>query len=161
MSRKPRLNIRRAEQKDREWILPLVSRMHEFGPPPWRPLEQMDQAVQESIDTGLTEQPAGSAVLVAESLDGTPLGFIHLQTDSDFFTREAHGHVSDIIVTEQGEGRGVGRALMQAGEDWARRKGHRLLTLNVFGDNTRAVGLYKRLGYRPDLTKMVKEIAPA
>ncbi|MGH7659242.1 MAG: GNAT family N-acetyltransferase, partial [Gemmatimonadales bacterium] len=123
--------------------------------------DQMDKAVQESIDTGLTEKPAGSAVLVAESIQGKELGFIHLQTDTDFFTHEDHGHVSDIIVTEEGEGKGVGRALMRAAEDWARGKGHRLLTLNVFGDNTRAVGLYKRLGYRSDLTKMVKEIPPS
>ena len=45
---------------------------------------------------------------------------------------------------------------MAAAEDWSLAQGHRLLALNVFGDNHRARALYERLGYGPDTTKMVK-----
>ena len=43
--------------------------------------------------------------------------------------------------------RGVGNALIQAGEDTARRLGHRRLALGVGVDNPGARRLYERLGY--------------
>ncbi len=112
-------SIRPGRPDDRDWILALAPRLHEFGPPPFRP------------------RPAMS---------------------TDYFTGEAHGHVSDIVVDPQQEGRGVGRALLAAAEDWARSRGYRLISLNVFGDNDRARRLYEAVGYGTDTVKMVKEI---
>ena len=43
--------------------------------------------------------------------------------------------------------RGVARALMDAIEQWAKRRGYRWVTLNVFDRNTRAKALYDSLGY--------------
>ena len=152
------VGVRRATPADRTWILPLAPRLIEFGPPPWRPVSAMNQAVTEAIDRALVATPPGSVVFVAEGDDGRPLGFIHVETASDYFTHEAHGHVSDLVVARDGEGRGVGRALMSAAESWARDRGYRLMTLNVFEDNQRARALYDRLGYRLDTMKLVKEL---
>ena len=79
----------------------------------------------------------------------------------DYFTHETHSHVSDLAITREAEGRGVGRALMTAAESWASSRGHRLLTLNVFDANHRARRLYDRLGYTPDTTKLVKVLRSA
>jgi N-acetylglutamate synthase-like GNAT family acetyltransferase len=38
------VTIRRATSDDMDWILALVPRLHEFGPPPWRTVEQMNTA---------------------------------------------------------------------------------------------------------------------
>lgn len=121
----------------------------------------MDAAVARAIGEALdsAESGADSAVFVAEAEgEGRPLGFLHVHTATDFFTGEEHGHVSDVVTASGEEGRGVGRALMAAGEEWSRARGHRLLTLNVFGGNTRARSLYERLGFAADTTKMVKII---
>jgi RimJ/RimL family protein N-acetyltransferase len=48
---------------------------------------------------------------------------------------------------------------MDAADDWARSLGHRVVSLNVFGGNERARGLYERLGYGADTLKMVKLLA--
>ncbi len=149
--------VRRATSSDREWILPLAPRLIEFGPPSWRPLSVMNQAVTKAIETALVATPPGSVVFVAEE-GGQPLGFIHVETTTDYFTREAHGHVSDLVVAREGEGRGVGRALMAAAEAWARDRRYRLMSLNVFEDNHRARALYERLGYRPDTMKLLKDL---
>jgi len=93
-----------------------------------------------------------------EDSGGKLLGFIHLQTQTDYFTQEQHGRISDVIVSAEGEGKGVGQALMQAGEDWARRRGYRMLTLNVFTQNHRARNFYQRLGYGEDTMKYVKRL---
>jgi GNAT superfamily N-acetyltransferase len=148
--------IRPATPADRAWILPLSSRLHDFGPPPWRSRERMDAAVALAIGAALDAGGLDSAVFVAQDGRGNPLGFVHVHTATDFFTGEDHGHVSDIVVAPGAEGGGVGRALMAAGEAWSRDRGHRLLTLNVFGGNSRARRLYELLGYSADTTKLVK-----
>jgi GNAT superfamily N-acetyltransferase len=152
------VSIRPARPGDRDWILSLAPRLHDFGPPPWRPRDVMDGAVTASIDEGLTAPAADQTVLVAEDAARKPLGFVHLHGATDFHTGERHGHVSDIVVAPDAEGRGVGAALMAAAEDWARGNGFRLLSLHVFGANARARALYERLGYRLDIVKMVKPL---
>ncbi|MEP6993196.1 MAG: GNAT family N-acetyltransferase [Acidobacteriota bacterium] len=150
------LAIRTATREDRTWLLPLSARLHDFGPPQWRPRDQMDRAVARAIGSALEVPGPGAAVFVCEDDAGGPQGFVHVHSATDYFTGETHGHVSDLVVAPHAEGRGVGRALMAAAEEWSLAQGHRLLSLNVFGDNGRARALYDRLGYRPDTTKMVK-----
>lgn len=118
----------------------------------------MDRAVTVAIERALVSTPLGSAVFVAEDPAGAPLGFVHVETAMDFFTHERHGHVSDLVVASKGEGRGAGTALMAAAEKWARQKGYRLLTLNVFAANLRARELYERIGFHPDTTRYIKEL---
>jgi GNAT superfamily N-acetyltransferase len=151
------LRIRPASREDAAWLLPMSSRLHDFGPPPFRPRDQMDRAVAADIGASLGAGDPAVAVLVAEdAASGRPLGFAHVKTFADYFTAEPHGHVSDLVVAADSEGRGVGRALLEAAADWSRERGHRLLTLNVFDGNRRARALYDRLGYRPDTLRMVK-----
>jgi ribosomal protein S18 acetylase RimI-like enzyme len=106
----------------------------------------------------LLNQPPGTAIFIAEDVSGVALGFIHLQTGTDYYNREEHGHIADIIVAPEGEGRGIGRVLMEKGEEWARAQGYRWLTLSVFAQNLRAREVYKRLGYGEDIMKYVKEL---
>ncbi|MEP6801930.1 MAG: GNAT family N-acetyltransferase [Acidobacteriota bacterium] len=150
------IRLRAATADDRAWLLPLSARLHDFGPPPWRPREQMDAAVASWIDQSLTAGGADAVVMVAEDEEGRRLGFIHVHAAEDFFTGETHGHVSDVVVVPGAEGAGVGRALMAAGEEWSSARGHRFLTLAVFEKNERARALYERLGFATDTLKMVK-----
>ena len=150
------IDIRPATIDDAAWILPLSARLHDFGPPTWRPREEMDAAVAAAIEAALRAPEDGQVVLVAQGESGEPLGFVHVHSAVDYFTHETHSHVSDLAITREAEGRGVGGALMNAAESWAIARGHRLLTLNVFDANQRARRLYDRLGYSPDTTKLVK-----
>ena len=152
------MTLRPGTADDAAWILPLSARLHDFGPPAWRDRGVMDAAVEASIEAALLRPEAGQIVLVAEDTSGRPAGFIHLHSATDFFTHEAHTHVSDIVIVPEAEGRGVARMLMDAAEHWARSQGHRLLTLNVFEGNARARRLYEKLGYAADTLKMIKTV---
>jgi ribosomal protein S18 acetylase RimI-like enzyme len=107
----------------------------------------------------LTNRPAGTAIFIAQDSNGVPLGFIHLQTGSDYYNSEKHGHISDVIVAPEGEGKGIGRMLVEKAEEWARSQGYRWLTLSVFAQNVRAREVYERLGYGQDIIKYVKELS--
>jgi len=150
--------VRPAAAADRDWILAHAPRLHDFGPPPYRPRDVMDRAVVASIDEALAGSRADATVLVAADASGSRLGFIHLHAAHDFFTGEEHGHVSDIVVAAEAEGRGVGQALMAAAEEWGRARGYRLLSLHVFDGNARAREFYRRLGYGADIVKLVKPL---
>ena len=153
------VRIRPASPADREFVISLMPRLVEFGPPAWRDPAQMTAHDTGVINESLLDPKPGTAVFVAEDADGTPLGFIHLHADTEHYNREEHGHVEDLIVAPAGEGRGVGRALLEKAEEWARSRGYRWLTLNVFAENLRAREVYKRLGYGEDMVKYVKQLA--
>ncbi|UIJ81946.1 GNAT family N-acetyltransferase [Rhizobium leguminosarum] len=81
----------------------------------------------------------GGNILVAEA-DGTLAGL----------GASEHGdnHISDIWVAPEHEGKGVGSALIAALEEQFMARGFIEATIRVSADNTRALGLYLRLGYR-------------
>lgn len=152
------LVIRPATADDAEWIFSQVPRLHEFGPPPWRTVEQMNAGEIADLRAGLAhgDDPERLFVIAEGENDGNRLGFVYVTTQTDFFTGERHAHISDIVVAREGEGQGVGRTLMNAAEVWAQGRGHRFVTLGVFPDNTRALTLYQRLGFRTDAFRMLK-----
>jgi GNAT superfamily N-acetyltransferase len=61
-------------------------------------------------------------------------------------------------VTNEAEGRGAGGALIRAAEAWARERGYRTLTLNVFSGNSHAREVYEHLGFEPDTIKYIKAL---
>jgi GNAT superfamily N-acetyltransferase len=153
------VRIRPASRADVEFVVSLMPRLVEFGPPDWRDPAQMTAFDTRVITESLLDPKPGAAVLIAEDAGGAPLGFIHLHAATEHYNQEEHGHVEDLIVAPAGEGRGVGRALLEKAEEWARSRGYRWLTLNVFAENVRAREVYKRLGYGEDMVKYVKELA--
>ena len=68
-------------------------------------------------------------------------------------------YVSFVVVEENFQGRGYGRAAMQAAEAFAKEQGGAYLGLNVFGHNPVARRLYDSLGYQAMATTMRKVLA--
>jgi GNAT superfamily N-acetyltransferase len=150
------MKIRPATANDRAFVVASVPRLVAFEPPSFRPRDEIITAETRTIEAFFASPPAGSALMIAESDDCSPMGFVYLERLRDYFTLEDHGHISMIVVTEAAEGRGVGAALMRAAEDWARREGYRRLTLTVFDANSRARTLYEHLGYLPETLRYIK-----
>lgn len=158
MSERPQ--IRAFEARDREAVLALAERFAEFDVPEWRTAEEIAEGTRAYLARQLDALGEADAVLVAEDDGGRPLGFVYVRTERDFFTGEAHGHVSDVAVTRDAEGSGVAGALMREAEAWARERGLGFMTLNVFSGNARALAVYERLGYASELLKLRKPLRP-
>jgi GNAT superfamily N-acetyltransferase len=157
MSASDDLIIRPATEADRDFALGLMPRLRAFGPSTLRSPEEMDGAERRTLGAAFDRLEESAVLLIAEHPIDGPLGVAYAVTQTDYFTQEAHGHLAIIAVAEAGEGRGVGRALMAAIEEWTVGRGYRLLTLNVFEGNTRARDLYERNGFGVDMLRLVKE----
>ena len=66
--------------------------------------------------------------------------------------------VYDIVIDDDFQGRGLGRATMLAAEAYVRANAGTSLSLNVFGYNTRARTLYESLGYQEVARGMKKDL---
>jgi GNAT superfamily N-acetyltransferase len=152
------IRIRPYQSSDREYVLSMVSRFSAFELPQWRQREEIDGANRASMERALKLPKPDSAIYIAEDENGTPAGFIHLQTETDYFRDEKYGYVSDLAVDESFEGQGIGRFLLKTAEDWTHDKGYHLLALYVFAGNTRARQVYEKYGFQQEVIKYVKTV---
>lgn len=153
------MKIRPARSDDSGFVLVAARRLAAFDPPAWRTPEEIVEGEVRTLRAFFSAPPAGSTLLIAESEPGDSLGFVYLERQQDYFTREGHGHVGMLVVAEGAEGQGIGRALMRAAEAWAREEDYRKLTLTVFEANRKARALYDHLGYALEMRRYVKMLA--
>ncbi|WP_373316946.1 GNAT family N-acetyltransferase [Streptomyces sulfonofaciens] len=84
--------------------------------------------------------------LVAE-LDGRLVGYLRLGFPTSLAANAHVRQIRGLAVAADARGRGVGRALLDAAVEEARRQGARRLTLRVLGHNAPARALYESAGF--------------
>jgi ribosomal protein S18 acetylase RimI-like enzyme len=126
-----------------------------IGMPSWRDPQLCLTAVQGWIRESIDRHGQESIVFIAEDDQGKRLGFATV-THETHFTGERQAYIGELATSEAIEGRGVGKALLQACEQWARDQGYRILALVTGSANGRALGFYRHLGYRDEDTRLVK-----
>lgn len=151
------LSIRVATMADAPAILALGDRLPAFGPTT-RGVAEIADRERAALADALSRPSPGSRLLVAEQPPHGVIGVVLLETRLDYFTNRPHGYVAILAVAGEAEGRGVGRALLMAAEDWGRANGFSKLTLAVFADNRRAKGFYERQGWSPELETWYKKL---
>jgi ribosomal protein S18 acetylase RimI-like enzyme len=92
------------------------------------------------------ERTAPEDVLVAV-VDGEVAGYLRLNRGSRFRSSDHVLTVNGVAVDPARQGRGIGRALIDAAIAEARARGARRLTLRVFSPNERARRLYESAGF--------------
>ena len=151
------MTIRPAQPADRDFVLALADRLVSFDVPVFRSKEEFADGDRRALAAWFNRLPddssaearraeADEALFIAE-LDGHRAGCAYLVTLVDFFTERPHAHLSVLAVTAEAEGRGVGSALLDYCQAWARQRGSDHLTLNALVTNARARGFYERRGF--------------
>jgi GNAT superfamily N-acetyltransferase len=153
------VSVRPAGRGDQAATLALADRLAAFGPTT-RTAKVITTRERRALADTFEHSAPGSALLVAHHPELGVVGAVLLESRRDYFTDEAHGHVAILAVAREVEGQGVGRALLNAAEGWARGQGFRRLTLAVFEDNRRAKEFYERQGWRPELEIYFKTLGP-
>lgn len=89
---------------------------------------------------------------------GTNIGCLWIGIAIDQITGTRHPNIFLIYVDPAHRRRGIGSALMQQAEDWARSQGYPRIGLQVFTTNQPALQLYQKLGYQPHSISMIKTL---
>ena len=148
--------IRLYVESDREFLLMLAPRLA-IGLAPWRKPQKMDAAARRWIEEDIAGMGERSTVLIAEDAHGARLGFVTVG-EQVHFTGDTQAYEGELVVAVEAEGRGAGRALMTAAEEWARAHGYGFVALDTGAANGGARAFYGRLGYREESIKLVKTL---
>jgi GNAT superfamily N-acetyltransferase len=97
------------------------------------------------------------AVFVA-SEDDQVVGFVTV-TEQRHWSGDTDAYIGELVVAAHAEGRGVGRDLVRAAEQWAvgRGRGHRRITLETGVANHAARRFYATLGYAEEQVQLTRE----
>ena len=139
------LEIRRADLND-------VARVRELR---LRALESDPDAFGETLDRALARPEADyaewigspeNAMFVAADVDGSLVGMT-VGAPAPVDDRPRPAVLLAMWVAPEARGKGVGGALVQAVEDWARSEGYARIGLGVTTTNEPAIRLYERMGF--------------
>ena len=93
-----------------------------------------------------------------ENTTAIKVGCLWVGNGIDQVKGDHHAHIFLLYVTPEHRRQGIGKSLMQLGEDWAKNRGDRQISLQVFQSNQPAVNLYSQLGFQTQSLWMVKYI---
>lgn len=112
----------------------------------WSTLHAVQPRPQPPYEPFFTERSGPDEILVAE-LDGAVAGYIRLALATPLASNAHVRQIRGLAVAHEARGAGVGRALLRAAVEEARRQGARRLSLRVLGHNTAARKLYESEGF--------------
>ena len=109
------------------------------------------QAEIEARFRRLAEDP-DTAVFVAHDGDDAVVGWLQVAAPRDLVSG-AYAEVRALIVDEPSRGRGIGRILLAAAEEWASRRGCETIRVRSNTMRHRARHFYEREGYQVTKTQ--------
>jgi len=155
------ITIRKAVDDDVDFISRHAYRLLDFELPAWRANEkdEMTKADVRHIMKSMFSKGNEPQVFIALDSSGQRCGFIHLDMQRDYYTDELSAHIRDIVVIAEAEGKGIGKALLQKADEWAKQNKARWITLNVFEENKHAREVYEKTGYQVEWVRYLKVLS--
>jgi ribosomal protein S18 acetylase RimI-like enzyme len=143
--------IRNARIKDARETIPIWHGFIEYH----RRISTMDMNLREDAGESWRkyfERHVRSGIrkaIVAES-NGKIVGFLlgSIEKRPPCFTTLCQAYVDTVAVVENCRNQGIGSKMMNAFAEWAKAKGMPFIMLNVAAENSPAIHLYQRLGYK-------------
>ncbi len=148
------MHVRLYTPADQEFVMSLAPRLL-IGAAPWIDPERMLEAARQWIAGSVARHGGETVVFVAEGARRGRLGFASVSRDRHF-TGVPQAYIGELAVDEAVEGRGVGKALVRACEQWAREQGYAQIVLDTGFANERGRRFYERLGFREESVKLVR-----
>jgi ribosomal protein S18 acetylase RimI-like enzyme len=119
------------------------------------PQQQSYQHLQSTVDRYFSSETPFWFVTTASS---TKIACLWLGIAIDQVNGVRHPNILLIYVDPAYRRQGIGRALIQAAETWAKAQGYAQIGLQVFTTNQPAIDLYQQLGYQARSISMMREL---
>jgi GNAT superfamily N-acetyltransferase len=142
---KPKLLIRDAKAADAARLVALI---HELG-------HEIDEnAVRKNLSS---LQKAGETPLVA-TLGKEVVGLCGVHRTITIHRDAPLGRITILVVTQEAQGHGIGRLLVEAAESWMREIGCKLVEVTSNDRRTAAHAFYRHLGYERTSLRFAKAL---
>lgn len=121
-----------------------------------------DEAMARSLESFQKYLPEGKDTkdaflyTVVDQEIGNEVGYVWFNIAEEPTGRTAF--IYDILIYEEYQGKGYGKATMSAVDEAAREQGAYKISLHVFGHNQRAFHLYQKVGYEVTDISMMKKL---
>ncbi len=130
---------------------------------PETPLWWIEHEGQPEADRTTAGSPILSPVLPSLPRRGlvprsSPVGSLWMGTAIDQVSGQRHSHIFLLYIAPEHRRLGLGRYLMDHAEAWAKARGDRHISLQVFAHNQPALRLYQRLGYQTQSIALIKNL---
>jgi ribosomal protein S18 acetylase RimI-like enzyme len=152
-------HIRPATPADLDQMLELFPRLAAFDLPANRSSEHLWRGDAELLREWSAGRAPQCLVYLAVDPDQAMLGIAMAQLREELLSHEPSAHLEVIVVRDDAEGQGIGKALIATIEQAVQEQGGRSITLHVFATNTRARAVYERLGYSGELIRYIKHLS--
>lgn len=107
--------------------------------------EPLSTEVRARLVPGLLDTPGAFSIIAR--LDGTPVGLANCFESFSTFAARPLVNIHDLVVLPGHRGHGIGRAIIEAIEAEALKRGACKMTLEVLSGNSRAQALYASCGF--------------
>lgn len=136
--------LRPAGERDVPALLRMMEDFNRLEGIPWQ-RERVEPALRR-----LVGDPSLGAVVVIEAIsdERAACGYAVLTYGYDLEFGGRDGYLTEMYVTTEHRGQGIGSAALQRVVELARERGVRALHLTVYPDNAPAVAAYRRAGFR-------------
>lgn len=153
------VQIRAFTEADRAFLIEIMKRLI----PDRTASPREPGAIARYLNEQASGQPpfaAGTELYIAVDQTGERLGLLGIRQDEDYFSGHPRAYVELLAVVEAATGRGIGRALMDFAEKWARDRHCHEVALDAFSGNVGALAFYERIGFQPDHVRLSKSLLP-
>lgn len=130
---------------------------------PWKAIHYGKNAVEFYLQQMIQQTHINGKFLIVV-VDGVIVGFVqghvHKPSKSEIMERGnfLSGDVDNLFLLEEFRSYGIGTMLMQEMESFFLTQGCTSIALNVFAPNIKAQEFYRKLGFSPRATVMVKRL---
>lgn len=149
-------HVRQAVPADRAFLEEIAPRLV-IGAAPWIDRGKMLKTMRGYLLFDLEKMEDDSTVFIAVDGDDKPVGVATVNS-GPHFTDEPQAYLGELAVHEEVEGRGVGGALLDAVERWARERDLSWIALDTGALNEHAREFYARHGYGEESVRLVKPL---
>jgi len=148
--------IRPATAEDGDKMYALLPRLAAFQLPKNRKPEHTYSGDGKMLKKWMAGDHPEAFIHVAVDDSNTILAWAYVTMQSEFMSYEPGCHLEVILVDESVSGQGIGKALMNASEQEAKKRGAKSMTLHVWKNNRNARTLYEKLGFEDELMRYIK-----
>jgi GNAT superfamily N-acetyltransferase len=142
---KPKPKLRDAKSSDAPRLVELI---HELGH------EIDEKALRKNLRT---LKRLGETPLLA-TLDKEVIGLCGVHRTITLHRDAPLGRITILVVAEEAQGRGIGRLLVEAAEDWLRKHGCKLVEVTSNDRRAEAHAFYRHLGYERTSIRFFKKL---